>query len=195
MTLVEALIALSIFAVVIVSVGAFQVGIYSNQRVVSGSLQTAQDAQIILRTMLTELRSAVPGANGAYPIISAGTSSISFFADANNDGQAEQIGYVLASTTLYRTVIPPSGAPPTYVIGNQSTSTILRNARNATSTPVFQYFDQNYTGTSSPLALPVNISTIRLIQINITLDVDPRLSPVPRTYTVQASLRNLKTNL
>ena len=195
MTLVETMIALGIFMVVIMAVGAFQVSIFSNQKAVSGSLQTAQDAQIILKTMLTELRAASPGMNGSYPIASAGTSSITFFSDANNDGMTEQIGYRLSSSTVYRTMIPPTGSPATYNIANQTTSVIMNNVRNSASSPVFQYFDQNYTGTSSPLAMPVNISSVRLVQINLTLDVNPNLSQVPRTYTVQASLRNIKTNL
>lgn len=195
MSLVETFIALAIFVLVIVAMGAFQAGIFSHQRVVSGSLQTAQDAQIILKTILTELRSAAPGANGSYIINSAATSSISFFSDTNNDGQTDKIAYSLSGTTLYRSRIPPSGTPPVYLGANQSTTTLLSNVRNSTSTPIFQYFDQFYTGTSSALALPVDVSTIRLIQVSITLDVDPRISPAPRTYTVQVGLRNLKTNL
>ncbi|MDB5239229.1 MAG: hypothetical protein JWO00_564 [Candidatus Parcubacteria bacterium] len=195
MTLVETMIALALFAVVIVAVGSFQVSLFTNQKVVSGSLQTAQDSQIILKTMLTELRSAAPGMNGAYPIVSAATSSIIFFSDANNDGKTEQITYKLASTTIYRSVIPPTGSPAVYSGANQSTSTILYNVRNSTSTAIFQYFDQNYTGTSTPLAYPISLASVRLVQISLTLDVNPNLSPIPRTYTVQASLRNLKTNL
>ncbi len=195
MTLVETLIALGIFAVVIVAVSAFQISLFNNQRVVSGSLQTAQDAQIILRTMLTELRSAAPGMNGAYPIASAATSSLIFFSDTNGDGQTEQIGYKLSSTTILRTTIPPTGSPASYLVSNTSTTTLLRNVRNSTSTAIFQYYDQNYTGTSSPMTIPVNIANVRLIQIGLTLDINPLLSPLPRTYTVQVGLRNLKTNL
>lgn len=195
MTLVETIIALALFAVVMVAVSAFQVSIFNNQKVISGSLQTAQDAQIILKTMLTELRSAAPSMNGAYPIASAGTSSIMFYSDTNGDGQTEQIGYKLSSTTIYRTFIPPTGTPPVYLLSNQSTTTLMNNVRNSSSTVMFQYYDQNYTGTSTPMTLPVNISLIRLIQISLTLDVNPNLSPIPRTYTVQANLRNLKTNL
>jgi type II secretory pathway component PulJ len=195
MTLVETMIALGIFAAIIVAVGAMQVSLFTNQKVVSGSLQTAQDAQVILKTMLTELRSAAPGMNGAYPIVAAGTSSVIFFSDANTDGQTEQITYRLTGTTIYRSVIHPTGIPATYSGANQSTSTILTNVRNATSTALFQYFDQNYTGTSTPLVHPVTTSSVRLIQVSVTLDVNPTLSPIPRTYTVQAGLRNLKTNL
>ncbi len=195
MTLVEVLLALAIFVTVIVAVGAFEVNIFSYKSSISGSLTTVQDAQVILKTMLTELRSAAPGANGAYPIISASTSTISFFADPDNDGSTEQITYSLIKSSLYRAIIQPSGSPAVYNIATQSSSTILTDVVNSTSTSIFQYFDQNYTGTSSPLTVPINIPSVRLIQINLTLDVDPTKSPLPRTYTTQVSLRNLKTNL
>lgn len=194
-SLVETIIALAIFVLVAVAVGMFQVSIFSNQRVVTGSYQTAQDAQIILKTLLTELRSAQPGANGAYSIVSAGTSSLSFFFDKDGDGKTEQVTYRLLQSTLYRTSIPPTGSPFQYLLANQSTSTAMVNIRNSTSTPVFQYFDQNFTGTSSPMSLPIDLLSVRLIRINLTLDTDTKISPVPRTYTIQVGLRNLKTNL
>lgn len=195
MTLVELLTALAIFAAVIIAVGAFEVNIFQYQGSVSGSLSTAQDAQVILKTMLTELRSASTAANGAYPIVSAGTSSLSFYDDANNNGQAEEITYSLVNNILYRAVIQPTGSPAVYNPATQSTSSLLTDVHNATSTPVFQYFDQNYTGTSSPLSLPVSISSIRLVEISLTLDTNANQAPGPRTYTTQVSLRNLKTNL
>ena len=195
MTLVEVLIALAIFVTVIVVVGAFEVNVFSYQGSASSSLTTVQDAQVILKTMLTELRSAAPGANGAYPIVTAGTSSISFFSDPDNDGQTEQITYSLIKNTLYRAIIQPSGTPAIYNTATQSTSSLLTDVHNTSSTSVFQYYDQNYTGTSSPLSIPVNIPSVRLIQISLTLDTDPNRSPLPRTYTTQVSLRNLKTNL
>ena len=195
MTLVETLIALAIFVAVIVAVSAFQVNIFINRNTVSSSLQTVQDAQVVLRTMLSELRSAAPAVNGIYTIALAGTSTLSFFSDPKNVGQTEEITYSLTGKTLYRSVIIPSGSPLWYNPANQTTSSLITNIRNSTSTPVFQYYDQNYTGTSSPLAMPVNVSSVRLVSITLTLDTDPNRSPTPRTYTIQVSLRNLKTNL
>jgi len=195
MTLVETLIALAVFAVVIVAVGAFQAGIFQSQRTVGSSLQTAQDAQVILRTMLTELRSAAPGANGIYTIAQTGTSTLSFFTDFDNDAVTEKVTYSLVGNTLYRAVIQPAGSPLSYNIVAQATSSLLTDVRNTPATPVFLYFDQYYTGTSSPMTQPVNPSAVRLIQVSLMLDTDPSKSPLPRTYSTQVSLRNLKTNL
>jgi prepilin-type N-terminal cleavage/methylation domain-containing protein len=194
-TLAETLVAVAIFVAVMTAVWALQVSIYSNQRTVSGSLQTAQDAETILKTMLTELRAAAPGGNGAYTISSAATNTISFFSDPDDDGQTEKLTYSLFGNNLYRAIIQPSGPPIVYNPGSQTTTTLMTNVRNGTSTPVFQYFDQNYTGTSSPLTLPINISSVRLVGITISLDINTNLAPAVRTYSTVVNLRNLKTNL
>lgn len=195
MTLAEVLVALAIFVVIMLAIATFGLNISSFRTNISGSFTTAQDAQVILKTLLTEIREAAPGVNGAYPIISVSTSTLSFFSDSDKDGKTEQIKYILSNNMLYRTVIKPSGTPASYNIASQATSSILYNIRNLASVPVFQYYDENYTGTSSALTLPTNISNIRIVQITVTLDIGKKNSPVPRTYTTQASIRNLKTNL
>ena len=195
MTLVELLIALAVFAVVIIAVGAFESNVFQYQGSISGSFQTAQSSQVILKTILTELRKAAPSANGSYPIIRAGSTTLAFFSDPDNDGVTEQITYTLMGTTLYRATIQPSGTPPSYILANESTTTLMTAVRNGVVTPVFQYYDGNYTGTSSPLTQPVTATIIRLVKANLVIDLDPGRSPAPITYTVQVNLRNLKSNL
>lgn len=195
MTLVEVLVTLGIFVAVMLAVATFEYNVITYPKNISSSMTTAQDTQVLLKTMLKEMRSMQPGANGAYPLISAGTSSISFFDDADNNGTMEQVTYYVASSSIYRGVIQPAGNPATYNPANQVNKMIVTNVRNASSTSVFQYYDGNYTGTSSPLVQPVTTTNVRLVKINLTLDVDVNKSPTPTTYTVQASLRDLKSNL
>jgi hypothetical protein len=47
-----------------------------------------------------------------------------------------------------------------------------------------------------PYNLYQSIQTnVRLIKINLMIDVDPNRAPVIKTYTSQVSIRNLKDNL
>jgi type II secretory pathway component PulJ len=195
MTLVELLVALAVFAVVMIAVGAFEANVFRYQGSVSGSFQTAQSAQTIMKTMLTELRRTAPGANGAYAIVQVGSTTLSFFSDVDNNGATDQVSYTLMGSTLYRAVIKPTGSPPVYNLANQSTTTLMVAVRNGVVLPVFQYYDSNYTGTSSPLVQPVTTTSIRLIKVNLSLDLDQNRSPAPITYSIQVNLRNLKTNL
>ena len=195
MTLVEILVALSIFIVVMIAVGTFEANIFSYQSSVSGSYQTAQSAQVILKTMLKELREVSPGANGSYPLVKTGSTTLSFYSDIDYDGQTEQVTYSLIGTTMYRAVIHPTGSPAVYNIASQSTTTLLTGVMNGSTIPSFQYYDSNYTGTSSSMSQPVNVSLVRLVKVIQQIDLDPSRSPLPIIFTIQASLRNLKTNL
>ena len=195
MTLAETLVALSIFIIIMVVVATFQVNVFSYQKSVSGSFQTAQDAQVLLRVIMKELRSISPSANGAYPIESAGTSSIIFFSDSNGDGIVEKYAYNLVGSSLLKTITVPSGSPAIYNPVNQSTTTLVTNIRNSTSLPVFEYYDENFDGTTGALSMPIMVTSVRSIRVTLNLDVDPNRSPLPISYSAQIQLRNLKTNL
>lgn len=195
MTLVEVLIALAVFVVIMIAIGTFEANIFSYNSSISGSLNATQNAQIILKTILKEIREMAPGANGSYSIANVGSTTLSFFSDSDNDGKTEKITYSLNGTSLYRAMIQPSGNPPLYSYANQATTTIMTDVRNGVSLPVFEYFDTNYNGTSSPLVLPTLTTAIRLIKINLAVDIDVNRAPVTVIYTVQASLRNIKDNL
>ncbi len=195
MTMVELFIALAILAIVMTAVYVLGSNIFIYNSTTSGSYRATQNSQAILKTVLKELRETSPGADGSYPLVNTGSTTLSFFSDIDNDGLPERVTYTLIGTTLYKAVIKPSGNPVSYPIANQSTTTLIFNVVNGNSLPSFEYFDTNYTGTSSPLVQPVSPSVVRLIRINQRIDIDPNRSPIPIIFTVQASLGNLKTNL
>lgn len=196
-TLAEIVVVVAIIGLMVNVVGSFQRNVFYYSGVARDSLTTAQDARTILRTMTTELRSASPSGTGAYPIVTAGTSSIIFFSDVDGNGVKERIQYFASTTKLYRGVIVPTGFPLMYVAADEKLTLISSNLRNTASTTIFTYYDGNYNGSTSTAALaqPVAVSAIRLVQISLILDVNQNNLPVSRTYTSQITLRNLKDNL
>lgn len=194
-TITEILVVIAILGFITLAVSNYQVKIIEYSTSARDSLQSAQDARSILRVMVQELRSAQPGNNGAYPVIQAATSSITFFTDIDDDGLREQIRYFVSTTTLKKGVIVPSGSPLTYNPAQEKISYLAYNIKNGSSTPMFEYFDNTYAGTSSPLTQPVTVSNVRLVKITLLIDADPNRSPVARSYTSEAMLRNLKDNL
>ncbi|MEK7646182.1 MAG: hypothetical protein AAB381_00610 [Patescibacteria group bacterium] len=194
MTLAEILVSVSIVIVVMVAVGTFQFNVISNNRSTQVRLTNVQEASNIMKIMARELRSMSPSANGSYPIESAGTSTIIFFADTNSDAVTERIRYYIATTTLYRGVRLPTGSPAVYT-GAESVKVVATGIRNSSSTPLFEYYLSAYDGTTAAMTYPLVLTSIRLIKANITLDSDPNRSPVARTFSTQVSLRNLKDNL
>jgi prepilin-type N-terminal cleavage/methylation domain-containing protein len=194
-TLIEILVAIGILVLMVFTVSSFQKNVITYNKYGGDVLQSAQDAQSILRTMVAELRASKPGSNGSYPLVQVATSSITFYSDIDDDGLQDQIRYFLSTTTLRKGVIKPTGTLLSYLLANEKISILGINIKNSTSTALFDYYNNTFTGTSSPLAQPVNISVVRLVKINLTIDADPNRSPLPRTYTSQAMLRNLKDNL
>ncbi len=194
-TLVEVLVALGIFVMIYLTVTNFQLFIFRGNKTAFDSIQSAQDARAILAVMVRELRSVKPGNNGSYPIALTSTSSVTFFSDIDADGLQEQVRYFLATTTLKKGVIKPTGAPLAYLPAQETLSILAYNIKNGTTTSMFEYFDNSYTGTTSPLTQPVTPSNVRLVKINLLIDADPNHSPIPRHYTSQVALRNLKDNL
>jgi type II secretory pathway pseudopilin PulG len=195
MTLTEVMVSLALFIVVMVVVTTFEVNVLANQKVVSGSMQVTQDAEVLLKTITKEIRSMTTSANGTYPLILAATNTMRFFSDSNNDGTIDQITYSLIGNKLYKAVIKPTGFPAVYSPANQSTTTLVNNVRNSATTTLFLYFDENYNGVSAPLPFPVSVNLVRFIQVVLNLDVDPNRSPLPVLYSASIQLRNLKTNL
>lgn len=195
MTMAEVIIAISIFLIIIGTVYAFEVNTFSYNKTISVALNTAQDAQVILRTLSYELRTMVPGANGSYPLVAAGTSTITFFADIDKNGLPEQIRYYMNGTSMMRGTISPAGSPYVYNPATETVKQIATNIRNSSSTPIFEYYDGTYDGNDAALVQPVAVSAVRLVKISLNIDYDPNAPPISRVYTSQVTLRNLKDNL
>lgn len=198
-TIVEVVVSISILVIIMAAVSSFQYDVLNYNRSSATTLTNIQEAQSIVKVMAKEIRSMSPSSNGAYPILSAGTSTVTFFADVDSDGTKEQIHYYIGTTTttrntIYRGLVKPSGLPLSYS-GSESTKILATGIRNSSSTSIFEYYNSTYTGTSSAMIYPLAITTIRLIRINLTIDSDPNKSPVLKTFTTQVNLRNLKDNL
>ncbi len=97
-TLVESLVTLAIFSLILgaVLMGAFY--ILRDYSYGSEQSQAVEEARRGLETMIKELREAMPGDNGAYPIEKASDDEIIFYSDIDKDGKAEKVRYFWGST-------------------------------------------------------------------------------------------------
>lgn len=193
MTLVEMVVTMAIFVAVMLAATTFASNIFSYRNSISSSYTTVLGAETMLKTMSKEIRMMSPGSDGSYSLQRAATNTLMFYADTSSSGVKTRIKYSFIGNQIYRTTLLPTGAPLAYT-GAESTTTLVFDVRNTPTTPVFEYFDGSYDGNDAALAQPVDMSRVRLIKINITLDTDPNKSPAPRTYTAFVTLRNLKDN-
>jgi len=194
-SLVEILVVVAIASSLIMVVSSLSGNVSGLNSLVSSQLQSKSDIAQTLQIVTTEIRSASPSQSGAYPIDSAGTSSFSFFSDIDKDGKTDHVRYFLASTSIMKGVIKPTGTPATYPTSGEVVTDVIDNiVVNATSAPLFTYYDKNYTGSQAPLAQPIDTSQIRLVGITFYADVKPNQGPAPDYFSTVVDIRNLRDN-
>jgi prepilin-type N-terminal cleavage/methylation domain-containing protein len=190
-TLIETVVVIAILALVGGALSSMIQYFYRTNDYVLQEETAVANGRQGLADAVRDLREASYADDGSYPIGSVSTSSITFYADVDNTGDVEKINYYLSKGTLYRTIIAATGTPPSYVGQTVATSTIAVDVVNSTSTPIFQYYDDN----GNLLGAPVNIGEISSVGATLKIDVDP--SRAPSTYTLigNATLRNLDPNI
>lgn len=193
-SLVEIVVVTAIASMIFLGVFNFGISIFSFNSDAQKNLSAQTDARRVLKNMVKELRSASPSSVGSYPVALAGATAITFFSNIDSDAYKEQIRYFLQGNELKRGVIKPSGSPLTYNPANEQVSTMVRDINNGPS-PIFEYFDSNYAGTSTPMVQPVQTTEVRLVRINLKIEKDPNKSLGPVMVESQVFLRNLKDNL
>jgi hypothetical protein len=141
--------------------------------------------------VVRDLREATYSEEGAYPIVSAGPTSLTFYSDIDRDSSVERIRYFLDGTNLKKGVTDAFGDPLTYDGGLETISLISDSVRNgALGVPIFSFFDSagnSIDGTA--------VTEVSFVTINLTVNINP--SRLPEDFTLRSSttLRNVKTNL
>jgi prepilin-type N-terminal cleavage/methylation domain-containing protein len=197
-SLIEVLIVVAIAAALVIVVSNIGTNVTSLNGLITDNLQSKSDIAQTLQIMTSEMRSAQPSAAGAYPIVAATTSSFSFYDSVNNNGVIDYVSYYLASSTIYRTVVAPTGTPATYPTSSQIIYDMIDNVSLASpSTSLFTYYGAGYTGSpGQALTSPVAISSIRLVQIAFSsaTERNPSQPSPPQYFSMLVAIRNLDSN-
>ncbi len=193
-SLIEVIIFVVIGAALLFVVSSLSRNVSNIEVFVNQKLQSRSDLAQTFEILVTEIRSAGQSSNGAYPISSASTSSLTFFSDVDQDSIFERVRYTLGTSTVVKGVIKPSGNPLVYATSSEVLRTVIDNVVLSTSTNLFDYFDANYTGSQAPLASPVDVSKIRMVKISVYVDTNPGKAPKPTLFTNTVTIRNLKSN-
>jgi prepilin-type N-terminal cleavage/methylation domain-containing protein len=195
-TLTETIVVIFIFTLLSVGITTLFTHIFINSRERLISIDNIDQARLVANSFTNEIRVASVGNDGSYPINQAGDNQVIFY---SNYGQAagiiSRIRYYSATSTLYKGVTIPTGSPLTYNLNTEKITTVQNNMIS-TTTPIFYYYDGNYTGSSTPLTQPVNVNQIKYVRIN--LNVYKQSTSTDNTIfniSTGASIRNLKTNL
>lgn len=192
--MIEVLVSVSILAIIGGAISVFQKDVFSINNIISSKLIFQQEVRQAFKSISSQIRSMSFSSIGAYPIGEATSTSFMFYDDIDQDGLKERFRYFLDGNILKKGVLKPSGNPLTYDPVNESVTDFIHYMANA-STPIFEYYDENYDGSTPPLVMPDGLLSVRLVKITIIVDKNPTKDPGPLFMTTQVSMRNLKDNL
>lgn len=184
-SLIEIMIALSIFAFLIVIGNRFIIQGFRSITFTSEQETAVSNARRAMGIMIKEMRGANSSEYGAYALSAVEDQNYIYYSDIDKDGETEKVGYSLNDTVLEKIVIEPGELKDYSGVG--ITSTIANYINNKTD-PIFTYYDSDYNATSI-------INDIRLINIKLKINVTPER--IPQNYCAESDvqLRNLKDNL
>lgn len=190
LTLIELLIAISLMGAIFLALAVFTDNGFKLWRVTRQKVENEEKVRNALLQLTREVRELRSADNGAFAIESATNQQFVFFANVDSDLGTERLRYFFSNGAIYRGVIDPVGSPATYPTANEQITTIVDHVLLVGD--VFDFYDQNYTGTQNPLAFPVDPNAIHLVAIHFQIDVDPTTSPTPTDVQTQVTPRNLK---
>jgi type II secretory pathway pseudopilin PulG len=193
-TLIEAIVVVALNTVLLLVITSTITQLYKNYGYTFEQSNEIEVARKGLGTWVRDAREMTSGANGAFALVKAGTSTIGFYSDIDKDNSIEYVEYSLGtSTTLRKYTFNPT-ASSTYSTttpsGVEIMSEYVQNGKQ--NVVIFKYFNSNGALVASPQAM---ISDITYITMNIIVNIDPVRSPGEFMLQGSAAPRNLKTNL
>lgn len=194
-TLIEVVVVIGIFGLISGGVITLVSSVFVQSSKQGESIADTDQARKLSNKLTQELRNAVYGENGAYPLNSAGNQEIIFFSNVDSDDEVERVRYYLQSGVLYKGIVQPTGSPYSYNPAQEVAEKVQSSVAN-NSTPLFYYYNDSYDGiTGTALTQPVNVAQVNFIKLNLILSNKAASSNVTYTVTGGSSIRNLKTNL
>lgn len=193
-TLVEALVVVALNTVLLLVITNTVTQLYKNYGYTFEQSNEIEVARKGLGTWVRDAREMTTGANGAFALVTAGTSSIGFYSDIDKDNSIEYVEYSLGTSTTLRKYTYNPTASSTYstttASGVEIMSEYVQNGKQ--NVVIFRYYNSSGALVASPQAM---ISDITYITMNIIVNIDPVRSPGEFMLQGSAAPRNLKTNL
>lgn len=188
MSLIETIVVLAIFTILSLAIMNMVASFYRYNAYTVAQAYQVDYARRGVELLVRDLREMTYSDNGAFPLVSSTSSSISFYSDIDRDSSVELVKYEITNQTLYKYVYEASGAPAVYPAIPTRTEIISEYVHNdLESVTLFTYADrQGNIITSS------SVSEVRFINIALVVNVDPIREPGKYHLRSSASLRNLK---
>ena len=184
-TLIEMIVVMVIVVLTVMIGSDFAIKGFRATTIESEQATAVQTARNAMEIITKEIRGANASELGDYSLATIDDDNFVFYSDTDDDGKMEKIRYYVDGSLLKRVETQPG--PANDYSGAGATTTIASYVYNQED-PIFAYYDSNYNITNL-------ISDIRLIKINLKINVTPERAPNDYTLETDVNLRNLKDNL
>lgn len=194
MTIIEMIVAIAIFSLGMAGVTLLFTKVWQGN---SYTLEMGQSTMTVsqgINKMMGYIRRANQGDNGSYPIVSAANNDLVLYSDYNKDDVVERLHFYKNGQQILMGVTNPTDTmPETYPVGDQQAINIANYIVNDANTPIFYYYDHNYSGGvgQNPLTVPVTVSAVRLMKIFLQININPNRAPDNIQMQSFVELRNL----
>lgn len=180
MTIIEALVAIAIFTLGIEGFTMLFIRAWQNN---SYTLEMGQSAMAISQSVnkiVGYIRGARQSDNGSYLMVSANDNDLVLYSDYDKDDITERLHFYKNGQDVLMGVREPTGTmPKTYASGDESVITVASHIINDVASPIFEYYDQDYTGNmaDSPLSTPASVSDVKMVKFHLYINIDPNRAP------------------
>ena len=130
LTMPEMLITIAVFTLVTVALTSSVNFFYRTNRYTVEQSSAVRNAEKGVSKMVRDIREAAFSDEGSFPLISLGSTSISFYSDTDKDDRVEQLRFFIEDEVLKRGVIKSSGDPLQYAGNPESISNVSLDVRN-----------------------------------------------------------------
>lgn len=191
-TVVEMIVVIGIVSAIAIGVGTYGYEGMRRWNITRSQVDAQEDARSAMHDVTGDVREMILSDNGSYPLEIAEPFEIVFYANVQGDARREKIRYALEGTTLYRWVVNADTAePPQYPAFTEDDGHIAaENIMNEDY--IFRYYDKTYDGSSAPLAEPVSLREVSLVQIKFLVETGYGQQSQQLEIGTNISLRNLK---
>lgn len=187
-TLIEALMVIAVTSIVGLALFSMITFFYRSNAFLLEATSAVDSASRGLNESLATMREATYGEDGSYPVTAAATSSITFYADIDLDASVERVRIYRSGETLFEGRTEPGGNPPSYTGQPETTRTLANWVKNATSTPIFRYYNES----GAELTGTIDYGEVRAVRVRLDVDINPLRAPNILVLEGAATLRNLR---
>lgn len=186
LTIIETLVYIAIFALAIGAVSGLIIHLYRANAYAIQQAYAVNNARKGIEIMTREIREASYSDTGAYPIANASEQSFVFYSDIDKDNNIEKVRYFLDGYNFKKGEIEASGSPLAYNGANETISILSEDVRNGGGA-IFNY----YNASSTEVADLSQLTDIRLVRVNLIVNIDPSRPPEEFTLRSSSQIRNL----